>query len=98
MAKSGRYEGRRRTSPPSATPPDRLWIMLTSRASEGSSGGSSPGKRAASMDLPAPGGPIINTLWPQDPKSEPAILRRLDRCDNWNHLKYLYPFKQESVR
>lgn len=34
--------------------------MLTSRASEGSSGGSKPGSLAASMDLPEPGGPIIS--------------------------------------
>ena len=37
--------------------------MLTSRISAGSSGGSSPGSRAASIDLPAPGGPISSRLW-----------------------------------
>ena len=38
--------------------------MLTSSASAGSSGGNRPGRRAASIDLPAPGGPIISKLWP----------------------------------
>ena len=35
-----------------------------SSASSGSSGGSRPGRRAASIDLPEPGGPIISRLCP----------------------------------
>ena len=38
--------------------------MPSSRASAGSNGGRIPGSRAASIDLPEPGGPIINRLWP----------------------------------
>ena len=38
--------------------------MEISSASRASSGGSSAGSRCASMDLPAPGGPIISRLWP----------------------------------
>ena len=37
---------------------------LTSSASCGVRSGSRPGRRAASIDLPAPGGPIISRLWP----------------------------------
>ncbi len=36
--------------------------MVTSNASDGASGGRSPGSRAASIDLPEPGGPTINRL------------------------------------
>ena len=38
--------------------------MLTSSISAGSSGGSNDGSRFASIDLPAPGGPIMRRLWP----------------------------------
>ena len=38
--------------------------MLTSSISEGSSGGRIEGSRRASIDLPAPGGPIIRRLCP----------------------------------
>src|SRR6185437_14673895 len=38
--------------------------MLTSSASRGVRSGSSAGRRAASMDLPAPGGPTSSRLWP----------------------------------
>jgi hypothetical protein len=44
--------------------PATLWIMETSSASLGERSGSSPGSRAASIDLPDPGGPIISRLWP----------------------------------
>src|ERR1700751_4601990 len=37
--------------------------MPSSSASAGSSGGRMPGRRAASIDLPAPGGPTISKLW-----------------------------------
>src|SRR4051812_33700595 len=37
--------------------------MPSSSASAGSSGGKVPGRRAASIDLPEPGGPVINRLW-----------------------------------
>src|ERR1700756_3417840 len=36
--------------------------MPSSRASAGSSGGNMPGRRAASIDLPDPGGPVISRL------------------------------------
>jgi hypothetical protein len=38
--------------------------METSSSSAGASGGRIEGSRAASIDLPAPGGPIIRRLWP----------------------------------
>ena len=44
--------------------PATLWIMLTSSASLGGRSGSRPGSRAASIDLPEPGGPIIRRLCP----------------------------------
>ena len=37
-------------------------IMETSRSAAGDSGGRIDGRRAASIDLPAPGGPTINTV------------------------------------
>jgi DNA invertase Pin-like site-specific DNA recombinase len=37
--------------------------MPSSSASAGSSGGRIPGSLAASIDLPAPGGPVISLLW-----------------------------------
>jgi hypothetical protein len=42
--------------------PATLWIMLTSSASLGDSSGSRPGSRAANIDLPEPGEPIISKL------------------------------------
>ena len=39
-------------------------MIETSSASAAESGGSSPGRRAASIDLPEPGGPTIRRLWP----------------------------------
>jgi hypothetical protein len=36
------------------------WIAVTSSAACSSSGGSRPGRRSASMVLPAPGGPVRN--------------------------------------
>ncbi len=44
--------------------PATLWIIETSNASRGVRSGSSPARRAASMDLPAPGGPISSRLCP----------------------------------
>ena len=38
--------------------------MDTSSSSAGVSGGRMVASRAASIDLPAPGGPTINRLWP----------------------------------
>src|SRR5215216_595169 len=40
---------------------ENTWV--TSRASSCSSGGSRPGRRLASMVLPAPGGPVRSRLW-----------------------------------
>ena len=39
-------------------------IIEISRSSRGVSGGRMEGRRAASIDFPAPGGPIISMLWP----------------------------------
>ncbi len=36
------------------------WIIETSSSSRGLSGGRMEGRRCASIDLPAPGGPIIS--------------------------------------
>ena len=47
-----------------SNPPARLAIDAASKASVILRGPSSPAKRCASMDLPEPGGPIINKLWP----------------------------------
>jgi len=60
----GSRNGLRRVRRPPVSSPATLWIMLTSSTSDGASGGSSPGRRWASIDLPAPGGPIISRLWP----------------------------------
>ena len=51
-----------RLSRPSSSSPATDWIIETSSASFASIGGSRPGSRAASIDLPAPGGPIIRRL------------------------------------
>ena len=57
-----RRNGRRLVSaPPSITPATEA-TNDTSRSSAGASGGRIDGKRAASMDLPAPGGPTIKRL------------------------------------
>ncbi len=58
----GSRKGRRRVTAPPVSTPATLWIMLTSSASRGDRGGSSPGSRCASIDLPEPGGPTINRL------------------------------------
>jgi hypothetical protein len=50
-------------APPSISPATEA-IMETSSSSAGDSGGRIDGSRAASIDLPAPGGPIIKRLWP----------------------------------
>ena len=63
VAWCGLRNGRRSVRRPSCRRPATLATMLTSRISAGSSGGSSPGRRAASIDLPAPGGPISRRLW-----------------------------------
>ncbi len=56
----GSRNGRARDMPPSSRSPLSEWIIEVSSASAGVSGGRIPGKRAASMDLPDPGVPIIN--------------------------------------
>ena len=48
-------------------------MLATSRASAASSGGSSPGRRWASIVLPDPGGPTMSRLW------EPAAATRSAR-------------------
>ena len=48
----------------SASWPATDWIIETSSSSRGASGGRIEGSRCASIDLPAPGGPLISRLWP----------------------------------
>ena len=65
-SRCGAARGTAAASPagPPSSMPATLWIMLTSSASAGVRSGSSPGSRAASIDLPAPGGPTSSRLWP----------------------------------
>ena len=56
----GVRNGRARLMPPSSSRPASEWIIEVSSASAGSSGGRMPGSRAASIDLPLPGGPTIS--------------------------------------
>ncbi len=56
-------------------------IIDTSRSSDGSSGGRMPGSLLASMDFPAPGGPIINRWWP--PAAATSSARR---ADSWPRI------------
>jgi hypothetical protein len=58
-----RRNGRVREMPPSSRSPAMEWIMEVSSASGAVSGGMIPGSRAASMDLPDPGAPIIRRWW-----------------------------------
>ena len=60
----GARNGRTREMRPPSSWPAMEAIIDTSSASAGDSGGSRPGRRAASMDLPDPGGPAISRLWP----------------------------------
>ena len=55
---AGRSARRRRASPATE------WIIDTSSSSRGVSGGRIDGRRWASIDLPAPGAPLIRRLWP----------------------------------
>src|SRR6202000_2731343 len=50
-------------APPSISPATEA-IIETSSSSDGESGGRIDGSRAASIDLPAPGAPIISKGWP----------------------------------
>ena len=56
--------GRRLVSAPPSISPATDAIMETSSSSAGVSGGRMVGSRAASIDLPAPGGPTMSRLWP----------------------------------
>jgi hypothetical protein len=56
----GLRNGRRDVSAPPSISPATEAIMETSRSSGGDSGGRIEGRRAASIDLPAPGEPIIS--------------------------------------
>lgn len=60
----GARNGRRFESAPFASWPATDWIIDTSSSSRGDSGGRIEGSRCASIDLPAPGGPLIRRLWP----------------------------------
>src|SRR5215471_13410449 len=60
----GARNGRRLVSAPPLICPATEATIDTSRSSAGASGGRIDGSRAASMDLPAPGGPTISRLWP----------------------------------
>ena len=55
----GARNGRRAVSAPSRISPATEAIIETSNSSAGDSGGRIEGSRAASIDLPAPGAPII---------------------------------------
>ena len=57
-----RGRGVREKMPPSSKSPAMEWIIEVSKASAGDSGGNIPASRAASMDLPEPGGPTIS-MW-----------------------------------
>lgn len=59
----GARNGRLLVSAPPSISPATEAIMEISSNSEGDSGGRIDGRRAASMDLPAPGEPIINLRW-----------------------------------
>ena len=58
-ARVGRWPQR-----PTSNAPSRLAMAALCSASSSSMGGSRPAKRCASIDLPLPGGPIINSEWP----------------------------------
>lgn len=72
-ARNGRRPKRRASNPPA--PIDS--IAATSTASSVDSGGISPGNRAASMLLPAPGGPIISS---ECPPAAAISIARFARC------------------
>ena len=56
----GARNGRRAVNAPSRISPATEAIIETSSSSDGDSGGRIEGSRAASIDLPAPGEPIIS--------------------------------------
>ena len=58
----GLRNGRSRVSAPLAISPATEWIMEVSSSSLAVSGGKSPGRRWASIDLPEPGGPVKRRL------------------------------------
>src|ERR1700760_3308321 len=58
----GQRNGRCAVSAPPSISPATDAIMETSNNSDGDSGGRIDGSRAASIDLPAPGAPIISSL------------------------------------
>jgi len=60
----GERNGRRLVSAPPSISPATEAIIDTSSNSAGNNGGRIEGSRAASIDLPAPGGPTISRLWP----------------------------------
>ena len=60
----GARNGRRVASLPPSSSPASECTMETSSISSGDSGGRMEGRRAASIDLPEPGAPIISRLWP----------------------------------
>jgi hypothetical protein len=63
----GLRNGRRSVRAPPASAPATEWIIDTSSNSRGVKGGRIEGKRWASIDLPAPGAPLINLLCTVDP-------------------------------
>ena len=60
----GARNGRRSDNLPPASSPAMEATIDTSSSSRGDSGGRIDGRRWASIDLPAPGGPIISMLCP----------------------------------
>ena len=74
----GARNGRRSVSSPLASAPAIEWISDTSSSSAGVSAGRMEGSRAASIDLPAPGGPLSSRLC--EPAAAISSARLADSC------------------
>ena len=70
----GARRGGRRTSPSGSGRPAAEWIIVVSNARSRPRAGSRPGRRWASMVLPAPGGPSRRRWWP--PAAAASMARR----------------------
>ena len=67
-----------RQAAPAGSSPATECTVVTSSDSSKVSGGSSPGRRLASIVLPAPGGPTSSRLWP--PAAATSSARRPSAC------------------
>ena len=74
----GARKGRARVSSPRAIRPATEWTMEVSSSSAAERGGRRPGRRAAIIDFPAPGGPVSRRLWPPA-----AAISRARRAVSW---------------